>query len=195
MAFADELYSVQDVGDMRSGDAKYEWFIDNICSVVVGAEEYKRKSASEYVSKWLSVSSEAFAILAYENYYDNTTSIAEKWKENSDLSRKSLGVEGAAEALYTKKGPGGGKRNRGWSKVGIDRYNELFNKVTEDRKEYDGFDSFYQLRKLATSTSAETLKKRKREENQAEREQGWKAAHDDMSSDEGESDDGNSDNE
>jgi len=183
-----ELVSLDQLENMRGDPEAYETFIDTICATVVGQDKYKRAATSD-IKEWMTESSEAFALLLMENYHDNATSIAEIWSENPRMTRTSLSVEGADVGKYTASGKGA-KRNQGWNKEGIKRYNELFQLVKEDREKNPSFDDYFKKRKKGGMSKAEEQRKRKREANRTGREEGWMVADDNLSSDEDDDNEG-----
>jgi hypothetical protein len=116
-------------------------------------------------------SSEAFAVLCLENYYDNIQDIA----SNRSTVRKPL---------WTCKGLGA-KRNQGWSLEGLNKFDTYCKKVGENRSDVNlkMVDTTYWKERQARIERSEA-RKRKRELTRKERESGWEVAHvDDWSDD------------
>src|SRR5687768_6509232 len=96
-------------------------FINHFVSAVVGKTKYINDSCTRLLSKFATVSDEAFALLSLENNYDT-------WME--------MGVTGdtktsRVQCKYTNGGKSQGKiapsqHNRGWSNEGLCRFDELF---------------------------------------------------------------------
>lgn len=156
---------------LRSSPESYAWLLDNIVPLVVGSGKYKEESKRMLPTKWMTPSSEAFAILCLENYYDNIQDVA----SNCGTVRKPL---------WTSKGLGA-RRNQGWSIDGIDHFQAYCKGVKENRelagsKKVDM--NYLASRRSVVDKNEE--RKRKREESRDKREEGWQIAHTDEWSDE-----------
>ena len=107
----------------------YYDFIHFFVSAVIGKMDYKRKSCSMLLSKYATVSDEAFALLNFENNIDT-------WMD--------MGITGDTKTSkvprkYTNGGSAKGKNgtsqhNKGWSDEGLCRFNELFDLVEKNRE-------------------------------------------------------------
>ena len=68
--------SLMEMSRLKEGrndaDAHY-WLLDELAGTITGVEKHKKRSSQE-VEKWLTPSSEAFAILCYENYCNSVES-------------------------------------------------------------------------------------------------------------------------
>ena len=178
MALHGSIVEFEDLLKGREDRETYAWFIENFGSLVVGQDKFKR-SGIDAASKWMTVSSEACALLVYLNFFDRATDTAEKLSDdNNALRQGKLTVEGAKPAKHTAKGKGGSaKRNQGWNKDGIKKHNELFKFVTENRKEHPEFEEWFKnRRRQSEGTNKAAEKKRKREETRKDREEGWGTA-------------------
>ncbi len=98
---------MENIRKLRKDPDAYAWMLDNIAPLVVGSGEFKEESKKCLPTKWMTPSSEAFAVLCLENYYDNIQDIA---------SCKAS----VRKALWTNKGLGA-KRNQGWSREGLEK--------------------------------------------------------------------------
>jgi hypothetical protein len=145
--------------------------LDNIAPLVVGNGKYKEKCKLVLPTSWMMPSSEAFAVLCLENYYDNIQDIV----SNNSTIRKPL---------WTNRGKGS-KRNQGWSREGITRF-EQYCKAAVERSR-----SIVTLKKVDTTYWKDQQARRdkederngKREKMREERESGWQVAHRDEWSD------------
>ena len=85
--------------------------------------KWKSRVAIEKLSDFVLPLFEAFVLLSYENYYDYINS-------KCDLEQEGCQVK---QFKYTSDARLGG-RNKGWTKEGIERYNECHRHIVEDRK-------------------------------------------------------------
>ena len=120
---------LQQVLQMRSeGNVMYYDFINFFVSAVIGKMNYKKKSCSFVLSKYATVSDEAFALLSLENNY-------ETW---IDMGLTGNTKTSKVPRKYTNGGKvqgkvGTSKHNKGWSDEGLHRFNELFDLVEKNR--------------------------------------------------------------
>ncbi len=103
----------------RVGFIFFEYFLPG----VVGRKKFKNLVGYRYISKFVTISYEAFAILLLENSW-------EKWED--EVEKRTKDPEKVAATKWTSS-KNQGKRYCGWKKEGIKRFNELCNKVREDR--------------------------------------------------------------
>jgi hypothetical protein len=156
---------------LRQDPESYAWMLDNIAPLIVGNGKYKEESKQKLPTSWMTPSSEAFAVLCLENYYDNIQDVA---------SNKST----ISKPLWTNKGLGA-KRNQGWSRDGLTRFEKYCKAVElnwsfEGAKEVDT--AYWKYRRSRIDKDEE--RKRKRDQTREKRESGWKKAHVDDWSDE-----------
>jgi hypothetical protein len=133
------------IGDtgLRSDVAQYTEFSDRMKRAVYGKTRYSPSSSTTFFDDLISPSQEAFALLLYKNGYENWV-----WMHNhacltSDGSDATVGGEGEDEEgcpryKYTKRAGDFTSRNGGWTRDGMNLYNELYKKVKEDRQTDDG---------------------------------------------------------
>jgi hypothetical protein len=155
---------------LRRDPASYGWLLDNIAPLIVGSGKYKEECKRVPPTSWMTPSSEAFAVLCLENYYENIQDVA----SNKSIIRKPL---------WTNKGLGA-KRNQGWSKEGLERFEEYCKAVEKNRstmtlKKVDT--AYWKARQARIDKDEE--RKRKREASREMREEGWQVAHVDAWSD------------
>jgi hypothetical protein len=123
-------------------------------------------------------SSEAFAVLCLENYYQHVEDGA---NNRTNIWKPKWTAEGIRA-----------KRNQGWKKEGIAKFDEYCKKVKDDRVKIgsEDVDTEY-LKTKKEEMSKDDERKRKRDETRKEREDGWNAAYvDDWSGDETQKKDG-----
>jgi hypothetical protein len=165
------LKSLESVKMLRRDPETYTWMLDNIAPLIVGNGKYREECKQMIPTSWMTTSSEAFALLCLENYYENIQDIA----SNKSTIRKPH---------WTNKGLGA-KRNQGWSREGLTRFAEYCKAVEKNRSNVAlvKIDTNYWKGRQARIDKDEE-RKRKREETREKRETGWMAAHVDDWSDE-----------
>lgn len=140
----------------RQTKKDYEWFVKNMLKQV-SCSKYNRLVAkgTSTISDVFSVSDEAFAHLIFKSNF-------EKWGKEAELRNAGNFKEKQGEipqAKYTKHGNQGG----GFTKKGIERYNELYDKVNADRKSEKGikFEKDFKDATLKAGWAKQENKKRK----------------------------------
>jgi hypothetical protein len=166
---------------LRRDPDSYAWMLDNIAPLIVGSGKYKEEYRRQLPTKWMTPSSEAFAILCLENYYHNIQDQA----SNKSTIRKPL---------WTNKGVAA-RRNQGWSLEGLIQFEKNCKAVQMDREKASSkkVDLDYWKVKLSKVDKKEE-RKRKREETRDKRELGWNVAHADEWSEEEEANQQNVEN-
>ena len=101
----------------------YKFFVDKILGCAVGKRSWgkDKKCFKTVTTGGVTVSDEAFALLIMEN----------QWH---------VVFQAGGETKYTGKSGTANRRNSGWSKQGIERFNQLVRKVKENRVEAFGLD-------------------------------------------------------
>jgi len=112
-------YDEDDVLDLRKNEKAFEWFVDNICTAVVGVAKAEQRKTMEKPSQWMTAGIEAFSLLCYQNYFDMV-------KSQVDNQETPIPPKWTADGR-------GRKRNQGWDKAGITRYNQLRAIIQADR--------------------------------------------------------------
>lgn len=122
--------SLDHIMQMRQ-EASYAYidFVEYFVSAVIGNLRFKQNCCDNLLSQYATVSDEAFAILIMENNYG-------AWVDMG-LRKDTSSTE--APWKYTNGGKAKGEvassqHNRGWSEQGMQRFNELFDKVKKNRK-------------------------------------------------------------
>jgi hypothetical protein len=124
---------VQQLLKLHEGGEAYHLFLSKLVRRVVGKSRWSNNSTKKLVSQYVTKSDEAYALLNVENQYDRWTIF---WENDSREEEDKVELPGA---MYTNCGQSGGgkgtnKKNDGWSTAGMNRFNELHKKITEDRK-------------------------------------------------------------
>jgi hypothetical protein len=92
--------------------------LDHIAPLIVGVKYFKSECKNKMPTQWLSTRSEAFAVLCLENYYQHV----------EDGANNRYNVWCMEAAKWTVEGILA-KRNEGWKKVGIAKFDEVRNAI------------------------------------------------------------------
>ena len=112
----------------QSENFAYFDFVEFFVSSVIGKACFKQNCCDNLLSQYATISDEAFAILIFENNLDAWIDMGvRKDTSGTEVPRK-----------YTNGGRSKGEmassqHNKGWSEQGLKRFNELFDKVKENR--------------------------------------------------------------
>ena len=126
----DMLPKLEEILCLRRDPKVFYVFCDNFLSWVCGRNLWKKRWTVETVSQIATVSDEAFALLLLENSWKKWT--AEGRNEEDGEDENSVDTEGN-QTRWTKNGRSA-VMYKGWSREGIERFNELYSIVMEDRK-------------------------------------------------------------
>ena len=147
-----------DFQQMRKANYEvYELFCDAFVSCVTGRYKYKKNILKTRMTHVATVSDEAFAHLLVENSYDRWVDIHNNKDQASVPTGKRKRWESNKPPKYTFGGlqsVDGSRRYKGWTDEGINRYNELFQKVARDRRKRPSFATQYLAQKMAENTKA-----------------------------------------
>jgi hypothetical protein len=140
-------------------DDDYLRFVSIFGDIFIGGEAGVKGEVSKFgfLSKHLTVTMEAFAIVLYCNNYFKYMKMF--WKDNEDMSSvtSSTGMTGT---LFTNEGRGSSKYE-GWSRAGYMFYNKVYGVVERQRSSYSKEHEFdVMVRKMVQERRG---KKRKRE--------------------------------
>lgn len=124
--------TLEQICELRAAEdgTTYYDFIEYFVSAVVGKKKYKENKCEMLLSQYASKSDEAFAILLFDNNIDVWLDMAKKGiTKNSDVKPKytnggSATGETASSRVY-----------EGWSRIGLTKFNTIFDMVKKDRKE------------------------------------------------------------
>ena len=132
----------------------YKDFVCFFVSGVVGIRHFDKHKCHDPISKYITISDEAFAVLTLENNWDRWSSMAAKneWKDSeihskwttSNEKRKEVSMNQDAEESDSDEVTPQAKRFRGWSARGIARYNQIFSEIKEERtkQNYKEFEDY-----------------------------------------------------
>lgn len=129
---------LNDILQMRGNQDVFVIFCEYFLSKVVGITAWKTECCTKTVSEMASVSDEAFTYLLLENYWDEWANKDPKaYREETAYNHETntRGRRTPTKGKYTKDSVGS-RRYGGWSEDGLHRFNELFDLVLEDRKEF-----------------------------------------------------------
>jgi hypothetical protein len=126
-----EAYDKQELPDMtellllcQGCETEWFWFADNVVECVSGKRAWGKEKSTKVLAESVTSSDEAFALLILINNWD-------KWlAEEEKPPRKT-------DPMYTGSTKGN-KKFQGWSDLGIAKYNELLEKVEQDRDSMRG---------------------------------------------------------
>lgn len=150
----------------RKDREMFHWFLDNIASVAVGLTKFEQWKSTKQPCEWLSGSMEAFCLVCVENFFE----MAQK---------RVSGEDKKADSLWTRGGRGR-KKNQGWHKEGIRRYNHLVHVVRMDREALGLEDEIYMNTKMEERQQLEMERLKRKREMISVKERGWEAAEDDL---------------
>src|SRR5687768_17268078 len=107
----------------------YYDFINYFVSAVIGKMDYKKNSCTMVLSKYATVSDEAFALFCLENNYQTWMDMGLTGnKKTSNIPHKYT------NGRLSKSKNGTSQHNKGWSDKGLRRFNELFGLVEKNRE-------------------------------------------------------------
>lgn len=104
----------------------YFFFLEYILECVAGKKEWKKDKYSCRVSKAVTVSDEAFALLLLNNSWE----VFQEYANNENQGQEGARIN--AKPKFTAK-RGGSRRFEGWSRAGIAEYNNLCQRIVADR--------------------------------------------------------------
>ena len=146
----EELKSKAEVREMRRHRDVHDWFMTTIVPKVCGRKKFSLRGIKP-VSEWLTVSSEAYAMLLYEHHHDQCVA----------------GAVLSPRVRRRKQGPA-------WSDEGRQRLAQIMAVVEQQRRDHKDTDECFFKREKETRS-----RKRTREVIRAERESGWETVKDD----------------
>ena len=108
----------------------FKIFCENLLSVAVGRRKFKEGQCTKRISKFCTISNEAFIIISVENSYD-------RWKWEWTKKQAAGAAHGHMPPKKYTQNPSAAKKYRGWSAEGIARYFQLIKEVKLARKDKD----------------------------------------------------------
>lgn len=153
---------VPTVTGLRAKPENYQWFCETYMKCVIPVMEWKHHSRKKPLSKVVTGSLEAFAVVVYVNGYKNWN---ERWKvdpssESGSISTVSTTTTNNSPTVpYRFTGNSkGSKRFQGWEREGIDIYNGLVALIRDQRASKTCKFEHNLLQKLATTSRREKKK-------------------------------------
>jgi len=125
--------------ELRQNKDAYTFFMKNYVSSIVGKDNFRKYSGTTLLQNFVTVSDEAFAHLVIKNNYDVWSEIGNKIINKVLNSEKLRKIDDCVtkQAFFDKKG-----RGSTWSEAGKLYYNEMSDKIKEDRRLYgENFDN------------------------------------------------------
>ena len=130
---------------LRKNYSMYRWFCNNILPEVIGFTEFKKLANYEHLSKFITVSDEAFVLLCFKNYYFPVHYEALKKMKDEDeivdeIKKKNVPLYTRSGAYGNSQGMNSCFKYSGWTVEGMTEYNNLMDIVKTDRLENNAFD-------------------------------------------------------
>ena len=146
----DNFPSLEDIILLRENQDGWNFICDEFLPSVVGIANCERKAVTEEVSKFATVSDIAFIVLTLENnwtYWEGICTLAAKIPEEDVEKRLSY-----PPTKWTSATVIGGK-NTGWSQKGLERFNELCELESANRKSFGEVETEYLKQKQMDATA------------------------------------------
>ena len=150
----EKLPDLYDIKENLRNSKHYERFCTTMVKRAFGIAKWKEKSLEKPMRDFISVSFEAFVLVAYENVYEVYKDGIPDVKE----AEPEVGVDGTKKRkpnhdfVYTNDARCS-KRNGGWKSTAYVKMNEYLCRIRKDREENRKFDEAM-LKKLARKTRA-----------------------------------------
>lgn len=138
---SETVIPLEDFLEKRKNTDAMIYFCNAFLSCVVGKKLWNSSVSTMPMSRIASPSDEAFGYLIVENLYDAWKLQKEKENNPDYAERKTgggLGEDGRRQPIlgkYTKSKYKRAGKFGGWSREGLERFNELYLEVQEDRKD------------------------------------------------------------
>jgi hypothetical protein len=129
------------VDGLRGNATRYTEFVDRMIRAVNGKSRYDPSSSTTLLDDLVPPSQEAFALLLYKNGYENWLWMHNHACMTSDGSDVTVGENdevGCPSYKYTRRRGDLTSRNGGWTREGMNLFNELYRKVRADRLNDNG---------------------------------------------------------
>ena len=155
------LPTLEEIMLKRDKEETFFVFADTFLSRVVGVAYWRKHCAKMTIRDMATISDEAFALLLLENYWESwSTKNVEEYKTEVafDESTNQKKKRKATWGKYTS-GAWGSKRFGGWSKDGLQRFNQLYTEVQKDREKSN---AVYVEERYRLRCANNTPRKRKR---------------------------------
>ena len=146
-----EIPSIQEILLLRQNKITYKWFCNTILPEVVGNREFFSVCNYEKLSKITTTSDEAFAIICFENYFESIMfDVKEKTNfhtaninETDDITKRPVSLYTKAGATPHERMKNGAFQFSGWTYKGIERFNNIYDRVKIDREVNKEFDDYF----------------------------------------------------
>jgi hypothetical protein len=156
------------ISELRKNKLSFAKFADRMVRAVYGKSRYGVAAERSRFDTLVSKSQEAFTLLLYKNGHSNWV-----WASHndpgttSDASSEAIGESGCPSYRYTARSNEMTFRNGGWSREGMQDFNELYMRVAEDRVSDNGtFEEYYKMHRAKNTQTPKNRSKRKRDNAQ-----------------------------
>ena len=136
------MCAADDITDRKNmTTSTFLFYCSDYLSAVVGMVEWKNKESKMKVREIATPSDEAFCLVMLENNYERWMAVAKKQKRfNETINQSDDQPTEKKEELwpspkYTKQKGKNGKAHEGWSKEGMDSYNNHYHSISKLRGE------------------------------------------------------------
>jgi len=126
----EEILTMRDQGTISDEANPFFFFCTKFLSCTVGKRTWNKSKKFAIVSQIATVSDEVYTYLVLENCWDKWESIV----ENASIKLPTKYTHSTPSDLNKQK-------YSGWTREGLDRYNELFREVQKDRVSTNGIDT------------------------------------------------------
>ena len=140
----------------------YVWLCHFMLPAVVGWKTWNKRKYKEPISDIASCSDESFVLLTLENNYDRWIAEVNWLVRNKDKEAAEKEPKHFPESRFTNSGKskqnGRSKRLQGWAREGYLLFNNLYQRVAEDRKRRANFEAeiMTQLRATTNETNSDS---------------------------------------
>jgi hypothetical protein len=146
-----EAISLEKIKKMRGSPVGWVILCNRLLPAVVGTTTWERKVAVQKITEFTTVSDVAFCLLALENNWDY-------WVKMASIEDDSNTHNTYPTTKWTSSPVLSGK-NTGWSKEGLERYNELCQEEATDRVVNSAVDFDFLLKKQQENNARHKQKK------------------------------------
>jgi hypothetical protein len=121
------------ISELRKNKLPFAEFADRMIRAIYGKSCYGVAAEISRFDTLVSKSQEAFTLLLYENGYSNWVwALYNEPGTTSDASSDVIGESGCPSYKYTTRSNEMTFRNGGWSRKGMQNFNELYTRVAEE---------------------------------------------------------------
>ena len=134
----EETPSLEEIQKMRGSPVGWAFLCNRLLPAVVGTNTWERRVAVQQMTEFTTVSDVAFCLLALENNWDYWVQVASI--DQTSTQEASLNNRTTYPATKWTSSPVIGGKNTGYSKEGLQRFNELCQVEAKDREENSSVD-------------------------------------------------------